>query len=301
MNSRIAFPFLRLSESAVESSSWFVALNRDDWLAAGDFLKDWDNSSTIRLRREFQLNPDIASLDLEINKDELLLSLGVRIGTGPGRLPMLIVHRENREFVPPDQRICLELELSGDNLSSVLDIVVEITLAASVSKPGELSPARMGDRLWQDRQRIRLEGEEARFPIEIADLRTLLGDVTAESAPWYLHWSPSDWSRDFHGAIRLFLNLERPEIVDRIEAHDTAILQTLLADVMSQICERLVNEQEADELIGGFEPGSLGAQAVSWLNHAWPDRDLGFIRSVLENKPGTFRAAFLALAELRNS
>lgn len=301
MNSRIAFPFLRLSESAVESSPWLVALNRDDWLTAGDFLKDWDNSSTIRLRREFQLDPDTASLDLKIKKDELLLSLGTRIGTGPGRLPMLIVHRENREFVPPDQQICLELELSGDNLSSVLDIAVEITLASSVSKPSELSPARMGDRLWQDRQRIRLEGEEARFPIETADLRTLLGDITAESAPWYLHWSPSDWSRDFHGAIRLFLNCERPEIVERIEAQDTAILQTLMADVMSQICERLVNEQEVDELIRGFEPGSLGAQAVSWLNHAWPDRDLGFIRSVLENKPGTFRAAFLALAELRNS
>ncbi len=299
MNSRIAFPFLTLSESAVKASPWSVALNRDDWFPAGDFLADWDSSSTIRLRREFQLDPDIATLDLGISKDDLQLSLGVRIGTGPGRLPRLIVYHDHSEIVPEEWRFTFELEVLGSGLSSVLDITTEFTLSAQVSVCDALSPKRVGDRLWQDRHRIRLEGEEPRFPIEIADLRSLLGDGTAESAPWYLHWSPRDWTRDFHGAIRLFLNRERPEFVERIEAQDAAILQTLMADIMGQVCERLVNEQEAHELIEGLEPGSLGAQAVSWLNHAWPDCDLGFIRSVLENKPGTFRAAFLAVAEIR--
>lgn len=299
MNGRIAFPFLTLSESAVKVSPWSVALNRDDWSIAGDFLKDWDSSSTIRLQRKFQLDPDIATLDLGISKDELRLSLGVRIGTGPGRLPRLIVHREHHEFAPVNQRIFLNLEVPGDSLSSVLDIVVEIMLAAPVSNPSALSPTRISDRLWQDRHRIRLEGDEARFPIEVADLRSHLSEARAESALWYLHWSPRDWLRDFHGAIRLFLNSERSDIIERIEAQDAVLLQTLMADVMGQICERLLNEREVDELIAQFEPGSLGAQAMGWLRHAWPGQDIDFIRSVLENRPGRFHAAFLALAEIQ--
>lgn len=263
-------------------------------------MKNWDNSSTIRLRRQFQINPDIASLDLGIEKDELRLSLGVRIGTGSGRLPMLIVHRESHEFEHSDQRIDLEIEVPGDGLSIVLDLVAEVTLAISVSNSAELSPARIGDRLWQDRQRIRLEGEEARFPIEVADFSILFKNLSAVSAPWYIHWSPTDWSRDFHGAIRVFLNCAYPELIERIVAQDTVILQALLADVMSQVCERLVNEEDAVELIEPLEPGSLGAQAMNWLNRAWPNYDIGSIRSILENRPGTFRATFLALAELQN-
>ena len=118
----------------------------------------------------------------------------------------------------------------------------------------------------------------------------------AGAAPWYLHWSPRDWNRDFHGAVRLYLNMDEPEFLERIEAEDPQTLQVVLADIMSQICERFVSDGDiaAEEL----EPGSLGFQATTWLRKAWPDKDVGFIRSVLENRPGAFRSAFLALAEL---
>ena len=301
MNGRFAYPFLTLSECAVKSTSWQIALDSEDWSEAGDFLAGWDSSSTIRLKRELEIDFDSVSSDLDLDQSELNLSLGIRIGTGSGRFPRLISHQEYREINPSGQPIVLEQSIAGDSLSLILDITVEILLAEQPSTTGTLSPEKIGDRLWLDDLRIRLEGEEPRFPIEVSELQSILGDVTAVSSPWYLHWSPRDWGRDFHGAMRLYLNSDRPAIVERIESQDAATLQAVMGDVMSQVCERFLNEHETVDMTGEFEPGTLGAQAVAWLKLAWPLSDFCYISSVLEHRPGDFRAAFLALAEIGDS
>ncbi len=300
MNRGVAFPFLTLSDAAVEAEPWSLSLNGGSWQPAGDFLPDWDSASVIRIRRTLKVDPSIAADDLGIAPEDLALSLGLRVGTGPGRLPRLVVFRSRRELAADTWQDEFDVEVEGEPLSLVLDIQTQITLTTPARGRNQLSPQRIADRLWSDTLRVRLEGEEPRFPIEIADFPVLLGTATAASAPWYLHWSPRDWNRDFHGAARLFLNEEQTAFIERVNEQDGPMLQVMLAEVMGQICERLVFDPEADELVAGAEPGSLGAQAVSWLQKAWPDRDLAFVRSVAENRPGMFRAAFLALAELRD-
>ena len=300
MNRRIAFPFLTLSDAAVAAAPWKCSLNDGEWKLAGDFLPDWDAASVIRLRRTVMLDPLVAADDLGVSPEDLRLLLGLRIGTGPGRLPRLILHR--RSYQVKVRRIRLQKEfdikVDGKRLSQVLDVQTQVVLADSPKDRASLSPKRAADRLWSDSLRIRLEGEKLRFPIEVTDLRGLLGNTTPSTAPWYLHWAPSDWNRDFHGAARLYLNKHRADVIQRLEKDDGPTLQVLLADVMGQIGERLVIDPEAEEIMAGAEPGSLGARATEWLRKAWPDKDMAFIRSVLESQPGRFRAAFLALAEL---
>lgn len=298
MNRRVAFPFLTLSESAVDAETWSLSLNDSEWQTVSEFLPDWNPSSMIRLRRRVRVDPKVATQDLCLDASDLCLSVGVCLGTGQGRLPRLIFFRECHTLELDIWEVEFEVEVRGDALSSVLDIFTQITLASAASTVGPLSPQRFGDRLWTDRIRIRLEGEEPRFPIEIADISVLLDDTAAVLAPWYLHWSPRDWSRDFHGAMRLYLNSARADFIAKIEGEDPHMLQLLMADVMGQVCERLIMDPEAAELFGAPEPGSLGAQASSWLRKAWPDRDVSFMRSLLESRPGMFRAAFLTLAEL---
>ena len=298
MNRRVAFPFLTLSDAAVDAAPWSCSLNGGDWVLAGDFLADWDTASLIRFRRTVRLDPGIAADDLEVIPKNLRLSLGVRIGTGPGRLPRMIVIRDCRELSAEEWQEDFDFEVAGDQLSQVLDVQTQVLLAAPLEDCKPLSPRRIADRLWSDRLRIRLEGQEPRFPIEIADMETLLGNTTAASTPWYLHWSPLDWNRDFHGAARLYLNKDLADFIERVERHDGPTLQALLADVMCQICERLLIDSEAHDIMTGSEPGSLGAQATAWLHKVWPEKDAVFIRSVLESHPGRFRAAFLAMAEL---
>ena len=297
MNRRIAFPFLTLSDEAVDAAAWSCSLNDGAWVTAGDFLPDWDADSVIRCRRRVSIDPQIAANDLNLGPEKLRLAIAIRVGTGQGRLPRLILSQEFRELAADTWQEEFDFEIAGERLSLVLDLHTQVMLAIPLEGCNQLAPQRVADRLWSDTLRTRLEGEEPRFPIEITDMRTLPGIADTFSPPWYLHWSPMDWNRDFHGAARLYLNKEHADLIKRIEEHDGPTLQVLLADVMTQICERLVNDPEADDIMSGGEPGSLGNQAATWLEKAWPGKDATFVRYLLENRPGAFRAAFLALAE----
>lgn len=295
---RIAFPFLTLSDSAVTATSWMVSLNGAEWVPVSDYLKDWDPSSIIHVRRQVAINMPVASEDLKFDISNIRISASVSIGTGQGRLPRFILDRKVLLLDEGSWIAQFQFEVPGAVLSIVLDLCTRITLAENIVASPPLSPSRVGDLLWSDRFRMRLEGEEPRFPIEVGDIQALLGSTIAASAPWYLYWSPREWSRDFHGAMRLYLNAAHTEFIERIEEEDPMIIQILMADVINQVCERLIMEPELNDLFNSAEPGSLAAQASSWLKKAWPGKEPEFIRSIFESRPGVFRASLLSLADL---
>lgn len=297
MNRRVAFPFLTLSEAAVEASAWEISLDGVEWSAAGEFLPHWDSASDIRIRRTLHLDPERAASDLGIPVHQLVVAASVRIGTGQGRLPRQVLSRTRRELRSGETSWEFEQTIEGRRLSMIFDLQTEFHLANAPAETSALSPVHPGDRLWSETIRVRLEGEEPRFPIETVDLAQMLGGGIAGAAQWHLHWSPGDWTRDFHGAVRLYLNAKSGETLQRIEDEDPVTIQFLLGDVMSQICERFLADPEAERMMDASEPGSLGAQAATWLRKAWPGKDASFIRSVLESRPGVFRSTMLALAE----
>lgn len=292
--SRVAYPFLTLSPLTVETSSWQIARAAGEFQQAVDYLSDWDYATPLHVRRTIEVNLMAAKQDLDLDAGELALAAAVRVGTGPGRMPRAIIRQEWRDLTGP---VTFELEIPGNLLSSTLHLRTSIILAREPLEAGELSPRKVGDRLWSDEIRIRLEGEDPRFPIEVADFRALLGSSAAGYAPWYLHWSPHDWGRDFHGALRLYLNRDHEPLVAKVEAEDPETLRFLMADVMGQVCEALLRDDDAADIVERCEEGALGWQAWNWLALAFPDHDLARMKSVLEDRPGAFRAAFLALAE----
>jgi hypothetical protein len=299
MNSRVAFPFLTLGERTVEPGPWMLGLDDGEHAAAGDYLPDWDYASRISLQRSITVDRSRAATDLEIDRSHLRLSLCVRIGTGVGRLPRSIISQQLQAFDEQNDTVVIDLEIPGYVLSSVLDLMTEIVIEEAPHQLGELSPSKKFERVWHETHRIRLDGEEPRFPIEVADFSTLLAGGIATSAPWYVHWSPGDWSRDFHGSMRLYLNKNHSAFITRVQKGDPETLRAIMADVMSQVCERFVSLDECEALASSFEQGSLGFQAIAWIKSAWSDRDLGFVQAQLKNRPGTFRAAIHALAEQR--
>ena len=298
MNQRVAFPFLVLSETAVQADPWLISLNGDEFVEASDFLASWDSASTIRLQRSLNIDLDRASAQLQIPSDHLVLVASVRVGTGAGFLPRLIVGMHHEALDVPDGKIRFEFAVPNDQLSLVLDLFTDILLARIPAEGSLLAPSQIGDRVWYERRQIRLEGTEPRFPIEVVELKAMLRGKTAGDALWYLDWSTDDWYRDFHGAVRLFLNSKYPDFVELVEGRDRRTLQSVLADAMSQICERFVMEEDAAGLRSTAEEGTLGKQAAYWLDLAWPGKAVKDVRSLLKYQPGEFRAAFLAVAEL---
>lgn len=301
MNPRIAFPFLTLSDHSIEAGPWMLRLDDGDESPARDYLADWDYASSISLQRTISLNRALAAAELDIDASELALTLCVRVGTGHGRLPRSIISQQQRSFGDELDTLNFEMKVPGHVLSSVLDLMTEIVIERVPDKRGELSPSRPFERVWYDSLRIRLEGEEPRFPIEVANFGRLLPAGIAKSAPWFVHWSPGDWSRDFHGSMRLYLNRDFPEFIDRVTQGDPETLRAVMADVMGQVCEHFLTLDECVDLAESYEEGSLGSQAARWIKAAWPDNDLSFVQSQLRNRPGTFRATMHALAEQRGT
>jgi len=301
MNRRIAFPYLTLSEASTTVSCWQVSLNGGPSVPAEDYLPHWDAASTITAYRHIRVDMPLAMTELAADNGDLGMAVRVQIGTGAGRLPQQLVKVDSQDLTASNGNIHVAIEIPGEYLSTILDLFTEIIVTSGPSNASLITPSSPGDRLWQDRLRIRIEGVEPRFPIEVTDFQCLLGHIPAAESPWYLHWSPQDWSRDFHGAIRLFLNRNSEQLIERVEQQDGPTLQALLADIMSQVCERFVADHDDQGAIDAYESGTLGAQATAWLQQSWPGRDFGFTRSLLQNRPGEFRSAFLALAETREA
>lgn len=296
MSARVAFPFLTLQDASVISNGWKIALGQGELNDAAEWLADWDSSIPIHISRTIGIDFAAAARDLDMETQDLKLVASLRIGTGTGRLPRAVIFREHQPFTFDAPIKTFDVVIDGSILSTVIDLHIDIAVASSMGSGGVLSPARKGDRVWNDLIRVRLEGEEPRLPIEVADLATILPG-SAAFAPWYLDWSPRDWTRDFHGALRLYLNSKHRDIVGRIEAEDSEILRALMADLMGQVCESLVRDPDVESIIEGCGEGSLGAQASYWLKTAFPSGDMQAARAALEHRPGLFRAAMQALAD----
>src|SRR5687768_1666427 len=119
MNARVAFPFLTLSDIAVEASPWSIAQANGAFEPVSDFLPDWDYATPLHLRRPVSVHRDIAATELEIAEDELVLGAGVLVGTGPGRLPRIVVRHYDLEWPSSDPLLEIQLTLAGEGLSSV--------------------------------------------------------------------------------------------------------------------------------------------------------------------------------------
>ena len=295
MSRRVAFPFFTLTEDAVQAEPWALALNGADFAIARDHLADWDAASTIQARRRLCIDFELAAAETGVGASDLHLSVVASVGTGSGHLPRHVQVCQLLEI--NESNPAVELAFDLPTLSMVIHLMTDVTLARVAVERDELAPRDLGDRLWSQHQKVRLEGQELRFPIEVADLSGALGDPTLESAPWFAQWNRTDWTRDFHGAFRLFLN---SRIQETIEGGSGLVLQAMMADVMSQLCEGLLKEEDpsAEDILTACDQASMAAQVRRWLELAWPSRDLDFVRSVLENTPNRFRAALLALARL---
>ena len=141
--SRIAYPFLTLSGSALEASPWTVAKGNEAPEEAGEFLADWDYATSLRLHRSIKLDPAIAAMDLGVDPLDLVLAATVRVGTGPGRMPRSIIRHIINNIPAADPSVEFRLELPGHVLSTLLQLDTSIVLAQPSRSPGELSPMSM--------------------------------------------------------------------------------------------------------------------------------------------------------------
>jgi hypothetical protein len=203
------------------------------------------------------------------------------------------------QALQPGLPLILDHRIPGAELSRRLRLETTVILRGHGGTSSRLAPKMPGSILWRDHVDVALEGEAPRFPMEIISFGERFLDRSERGAPWLLHWLPGHLHRDFGGSVRLFLNHDRPDFIERFVAADPLTLQMTLAGVISQILGHAIRLDDLGEIIEDADPTSVAGHIAIWLQLAFPGLDLAGVRSLHEMAPGRFQAAILAMADPR--
>jgi hypothetical protein len=291
----IAYPFLTI-DSQIEASPWTSVEPDGSVIALGDHLTGWDYARNLRLRRSVILVDDAIGSSLALDADEVDLDLVVRFGTGAGTLPRRLLPLF-RSPIRSGEPVLVNIAVEGRNLSQRLFLETTVVLRSVARATSRLAPSLAAAKLWRDTIDTALEGQTPRFPMELVSFAERFAGRPEVGAPWYLHWLPGELHRDFGGSVRLFLNHDRQDFIERFVGADPLTLQVTLADVITQILDHAVRQQELEELLDGAEPASIAGHIATWLELAFPGQPVASLRSMAEYTPGKFHAAILSMAD----
>lgn len=290
---KAVLPFLTIPDEAINASPWSVRLSTGREYSDPDYIDEWDNGTDLSLCRSIEIDLGKCFETLCIPDDSELL-LVVAVGTGAGSLP---VERWFHRYLIDLENSVVSIELNqpGETLADALHLETTVLLARSVPVPlSPISPVHEGSIVWQEKKRIRLEGDVSRFPVSETDLGQLLGEEWKD-ALWYLQvdWDPAT---AFDSSVRLHVNSLQKEFASRFRQGDPETVHAVMADVISQVttgCLALGEEWEFNE-VGGDTAVSLGQVAGHWLESAFGTIDAA--RQAHRHTPARFHAHLNALA-----
>ncbi len=295
---KIAYPFFTLGTDSIEATVWQSVETDGTHVPLQKYLEDWDYLKDIRVQRTIKISLDIASIQLGIKKSDLDLRVIVRIGTGPGNLPRAWIKSFEVRPNGADAIYVIDEIISGRSVSSRVRLETSIVSAAAPGYADELAPQLEAAKVWEHAIEVLLEGTEPRFPMEAISFQKMFPGRPHVSALWYLHWSPGAVHRDFGGAVRLYLNTDRQDFIERVTEGDAMLLQQMMAGVMGQITSSTLLISDAEQLLEQSEDGSIGGYVKHWLALAFPDESVTSLQSKMELRPGDFNAGILAVAEM---
>ncbi|HFS0486014.1 TPA: hypothetical protein ACHYXU_004806 [Pseudomonas aeruginosa] len=295
--SRIALPFLALSNEVVNFSGWVIGPPNEPLSPASDILENWDYEQDIQVNAKVEIDFPAAAQMLEIDPGVLRLAVVMVAGTGAGTLPRRIDRLQTTIIDANNTSVAVDAVVPGRTLSGQLQLSLRILLDSPIDAGNVLSPKQRGARLWQSQKNILIEdGGDSRFPIELASFSESFKGRPEQHTPWLVEWNPTTLDADFSGNVRLYINSDNELITERFVEGDPLTLQTMVADVMTQMIEAAVASEDEVEL-AQYEEGSIGYQARVWMEIAFSGQSLDSIRQMRTYKPGKFRAAILAIAD----
>ncbi|MDR0255144.1 MAG: hypothetical protein LBI83_05280 [Stenotrophomonas maltophilia] len=298
--SRIAYPYLRIPDEAVQFSGWFVGDPNAPLLPAPEVLADWDYARDLVVRGSVQIDWDSASESLQFGEGDWLASAQLLIGTGQGQLPRQVQYAQALPLSKQNPSALLEVSVPGSTLSSQLVMRLTIALTAPSTEATPLSPVLKGSRLWESSCDVLIEdGGSSRFPVSAIGFGAAFAGKPHEHAPRYVEWRPEDLSGDFSSKVVLYVNSDEETFLEKFLLGDRATIQAVLGGVASHMCSTILLRNGKDLDLEAFEEGSVGAVANHWLSRAFPDEGgLAGIVRLLESDPGAFNAALIASADV---
>jgi hypothetical protein len=267
-------PFLLPNPSRVTAGAWTV-MTHGQQLEQPSILDGWD-----------YLTPISVSRRLEVDLPGICSDCGL---SGSTQFAVTAQWRstwtDQRGWMVPVQLSAgptvIAVDLPPAELGGSLHIETCVILLQADGTSDALAPTRPGSILWRNPYSLVLEGEAARFPVELVEFGRA-GIRAGSRAAWILYWHPEDLEAAALGTVRLCLNAEHPLIRRMVDGdrHDpliAAVLSALRFDVARTLIHgALRHEQFTDE---EWPEGSLGAVLTNLVHTLFPGESVESLRS----------------------
>ena len=264
---------------AIEKGPWEL-LTRDGWQVLGEHVPDWDYAAAVTLRTVVEVDQKLVREQCRLNVSDVALGAAAAwhsTGTGRrGALPPVILDDSDGAAV-------IVGRLNSAELGGNLHLTTRVILAAvDPETPSHaLAPSRVGNILWQTDDKVRLEGTDALFPVELAAFSNV---GLPSGAAWQLELDTTNPGASALGRIRLFINTENRGAYEAALAPEStaeAALTTsvMRVDILRQMIERALDCDDI-ETLDDFGPGTVGRVLATAVWTAFPDHTLEGVRAL---------------------
>lgn len=273
---RTVWPYVR-PQSGIEAGAWQLHLADGTEPLPGE-LPHWDYNTDLHLSRSVTLDVAAISIQCGLADDARLAVVAVWRSTGSGLRALA-----HREIVTRDgsgsARLDLHVMLKGTDVGGVLTVSTQLILDWNGSTVDPTAPHRTGSVLWSDESSVRLQGDAARFPMDLVDFRD---EVFPERSGWHLKLG-RDLDAAAMGSILLLINSRNKVLADAVARADSprpvdrAVLSALYTDVTRAMIEHALAQPEFDDETA-FPEESLGEILRNLCRRVFPGEPIGELR-----------------------
>jgi hypothetical protein len=284
-----AFPFRRPAPEHISADDWQITGGSD----IPEFLPHWEPASSISVHRSLKIKP--AGIKTDCLLDRTAVIRVAAVWHSPGTSLRGAGDRVDLAVSDPTAEITLKLNMKMDGvlLAGQVKLETHIILLDPGKEQLILSPSRPGSLLWHDEDVIILEGNAARFPVELVDFKEL--GWLPEKAAWYLDWNSEDLHQMALGGLRLFVNTRHEQVKLAITSTTPDPSAQLISSAIRFDIGRMmiVGALQNDDFVKNSdsydkEEGSIGLAIKRLLQTVFPNEAFSALCHRCTNEPFKF-------------
>lgn len=260
------------SSSRINISEWQLNIDGEK-LPLPETLPHWDQGMPLRITLKAVTDIDGIKADCELANDDIVRLAVLWYSPGTG-LRGQGSYRD-LDISSSSLTVTLTFSVPGMLLANRVRIEVLLVLAQNSVSASLLAPKKAGSILWREEKTILLEGQGARFPVELIDFTA--SQWLPENAAWFLEWNNDDYHQMLLGNMRLLINSNNASVkraVTETLLEDRTIRDFIWFDVARAIIMRVLENNDFSKDIESYEDGSIGVYIRRLIYTIFPGRAL---------------------------
>jgi len=278
-------PYKCPSSNNITIGKWHVSRNGSPQLLETT-MPSWDPAVSIK-----------AFISLTINSEEIIRECGFNKG---GNLSLVAVWKSDGTVLrgigqriplinkPGLQEYIINVDIEGLMLAAWVELSINLILVDPGPDNEPFTAKYPGSILFQSNPfRVYLQGEGARFPVEVIDFSNT---QYPNEAAWALFWDPYNLHQTAYGDLRLYINSRHDRVREAVSNDKTDnrdIQETIRFDVARMLIEGALRNEEFVNCPEIYSPDSIGFVIKNMLYNYFPNLDFNNLRDECLN-PQTF-------------